>query len=499
MAILQWRNDADGFAFINSWEFDSTERAALTALVQPLVPGVVATVAGVVPDPLILTAVAVAASGYAAVGKLDTYGLCGGMAYAALDHWHARVPLPRGAHRNDQPQRTAPAPAAIRASLWERLLDSLTHGDVLRRTIEWSIFLNQVPTWFGGGAEGLKARTIPEWDTVRRHIDAGRPWPIGLIYTNRSVWSQHQVLVYGYENTGVSQGKLYVYDSNAPSQFADESHSEITLDFRGTTLVATSPSDTAGVDSLAGFFCSNYSPATPLGRAKEYGEFLAWVRDRRTFMVTDGARMQVAGAGEFSALGGVTANVRSTAVTLLAHHTRPRDGACFRERSSAPVYLFAGGMPFWIPDQVWMQRFGGFGQVRIVPDGAIAAFQKVPDEGTLLREWSSPKVWRMMNGFRRWVTTPAELAKWGGMPSVRVVPDDGLKPIPVGQPLPTPSANECAALRATIARLNSDIPRLEASLENLEGRALAGAKVRLQNARVARSTALARAAALQCP
>ena len=105
----------------------------------------------------------------------------------------------------------------------------------------------------------------------------------------------------------------------------------------------------------------------------------------------------------------------------------------------------------------------------------------------------------MMNGFRRWVTTPAELAKWGGMPSVRVVPDDGLKPIPVGQPLPTPSANECAALRATIARLNSDIPRLEASLENLEGRALAGAKVRLQNARVARSTALARAAALQCP
>ena len=497
MPVLAWRNDADGFAFDNNWTFDTAERAALTGLAQPLVPAVVATVAAIIPDPIVLTAVAVAASTYTAFGPLSNYGLCGGMAYSALDHWHVRLPIARGANSGDQPARTAVAPTAIRNVLWARLLDSLGSGGVLQRTLEWSVLLNQVPAWFGGGAQGLRNRTLQEWTLVRSHIDAGRPWPIGLVYSGRDVWDQHQILVYGYENTGANQGKLFVCDSNAPSQFGSTGHSEVTLDFRGPTLVATSPSDFG--DMLAGFFCSNYFPSTPVGMAKEFGEFLRWTGDGRTWMVTDGARMPVANPAELAALGGTAANVCKTSSGFSAQNVRPRDGACFREISAAPVFVYAGGAPFWIPDPVWMERFGGFGQVRIAPANTIAAFIGLPDEGTLLREWSDPKVWRIMAGVRRWVTTPTELGKWGGFPSVRVVPDGALAPIPIGQPLPTPNPNECATLKTRITQLDAQIAQLQIAIDNLDGRPLAAARARLIAAQGARATAQARANLLQCP
>jgi hypothetical protein len=298
--------------------------------------------------------------------------------------------------------------------------------------------LNQIPKELGGGAEGLKNKTLREWDKLRSHIDSGRPWPIGLIMTNRDVWDQHQILVYGYENLGADRGKLFIYENNIPSQFGDNTHRELPLDFRGPTLVAPAPSGSAG--TLAGFFCSNYFSDRPVGMAKSYGEFLTWTGDARTWMVTDGARMPVANATELAALGGTAASVRPTGANFAVSNVRPRDGALFRERSAAPVFLYAGGAPFWIPDPMWLDRFGGFGQVRVVPDNTIAAFAGLPDEGTLLREWSDARVWLMMGGVRRWVRTPDELAKWGGFPSVRVVPDGALAGITEGQPLPVQAA-----------------------------------------------------------
>jgi hypothetical protein len=439
MAVLAWRNDADGFAFVNSWTFDAGERAALTALAQPLIPPVLGTIAAVlpVPDPILwtaITAAVTAAAQYPAAGPLPSYGLCGGMAYCALDHWNARVPIARGAHGNDQPARTAPAPTAVRNALWQRLLDSLGPGGVLQKTIEWSILLNQVRAWMGGGGAALRNRTRQEWDRVRGHIDAGQAWPIGLVCTGRDVWFQHQVLVYGYENTGPDRGKLFVYENNSPSQFGSTHHHEIALDFSGPTLTGAPPS---GSGMLAGFFCSNYFAAPPVGMAKRYGEFLSWTGDARTWMVTDGVRMPIAGAAELSALGGTPADVRPTGSPFdPAVRVRPRDGALLRERSAAPVFLYAGGAPFHIPDPAWLARFGGFGQVRVVPDNTLAAFAGLPDEGTLLREWSDARVWRIMNGVRRWIRTPGELDNWGGFPSVRVVPDGALAGIAEGLPLP---------------------------------------------------------------
>ena len=431
MPILAWRNDADGFAFENSWTLDPIETNGLTAIAQPVVWSAVATIAAVLPfpDPILLTALGVAAN--IAIGRISPtveMGLCGGMAYASLDYWHARAPLPRGAHVGDQPMRVQPSGVLLRDFIWVRLIDSLRQGGALQRTLEWSLLLNQVPSPIGG-AGALRTRTVLEWNRVKGSIDAGFPCPIGLIYTGRDVWYQHQILVYGYEDPGNGTGTMYVYDSNTPKQYGDTSHSIVTLDFTGASLVATTPSD-ATTGTLAGFFCTEYIRVPPpRGLATSFGQFVSWPGDSTSYMTACGARMPISGAAELGALGGSAGDVRST-VAMTSGFARPRDNALFRERSSAPVFLYEGGSPFYVPDPTWLGRFGGWGAVRVVPDGSLAAFVGVPDDGTLLKEWSAPEVFRMIDGKRRWVTDPTELAGFGGFQSVRVVPDGALAGVP---------------------------------------------------------------------
>jgi len=147
-----------------------------------------------------------------------------------------------------------------------------------------------------------------------------------------------------------------------------------------------------------------------------------------------------------------------------------------------------------------MGRFGGFERVRVVPDGSLAAFNGLPDEGTLLREWSDPKIWRVTNGVRRWVTTPTELNRWGGFGSVRVVPDGALAAIVQGQPLPTPNVtNECPTLTTRITQLTAEIAQIQATINTLDDKRLVQAGLRLQNAQRDLATARARSALLQCP
>ena len=438
MPTLAWRSDVDGFAFANSWSFDAAERTALANLASAAAPAAVAAVSLLIPEPITATILAAsltaATQTYLVLGPSPAIGLCGGMAYTSLDYWRSRAPLPRGAHSGDQPARTSPSATTLRDRIWLRLIDSLTWGGVLQRTLEWSLLLNQVPAFLGGGAGRLLRDTRTEWATLKAHIDAGRPWPIGLIYSGRSVWDQHQILAYGYEDHGDGTGQLSVYDSNAPHQVADPFDSLITLDFRGSTLAATSPSD--GSDMLMGFFCSNYAfVSPPPGLATGYGQFLRWTDDPRTFMVTEGSRLPVADVAELAALGATPADVRMTG-TVLPGSLRPRDGALLRERSAAPVFLFAGGGRFQIPDPNWLLRFGGWEAVRVVPDGTLAAFSALPSAGTLLREWSDARVYVVESGQRRWVRSGAGLAPFGGAAAIRVVPDGALVVIPEGTPIP---------------------------------------------------------------
>ena len=224
---------------------------------------------------------------------------------------------------------------------------------------------------------------------MKSTIDSGRVCPIGLVYNGRDVWDQHQILVYGYEDTNDGKGTLFVYDSNSPHQYGDTRHDTVTLDFTGSKLVATTPSDFG--TTLAGFFVSKYTQAAPpAGLAPSFGQFLSFTGDLRTWFCAYGSRMPAAAPTEVAILGGNAASVLATGTTFVAKiATRPRDGALLREHSSAPVYLYQGGAPFFVPNPTVLGSFGGWPAVRVVPDFGLAGFAASPaDDGTLLR--SSP-------------------------------------------------------------------------------------------------------------
>lgn len=105
-----------------------------------------------------------------------------------------------------------------------------------------------------------------------------------------------------------------------------------------------------------------------------------------------------------------------------------------------------------------------------------------------------------MSGQRRWVTSPAELAKYGGFPTVRLVPDGALNSIPVGPPLPEPNPGECQTLRKQIADLTTLIATLTNRLDRVDDpRKEAGIKSEILNAEQQRDLATSRASILQCP
>lgn len=441
MQTLSWRTSSDGFAFSNSWELDSTERSVLTGLAPGVVAPVVASVVGpLVLDPISTTALTAtltaAAQGYLQLGPPPDLALCGGMTYLSLDYWLARAALPRGAHESDRPNRTEGAvPFQLRDLLWARLLNSLQSGGALRRTLEWSLLLNQIPKELGGGAQRLLANSKNEWTVLKAKVDSGQPCPIVLIYSERNVWKQHHILVYGYEeDNGNGIATVQIYDCNKPHQFDWLFHYMIELNFRGDVLKTSEA-------NLAGFFCSDYrfvSPPTNL--AAQYGQFVSFSNDPQTFMSAHGALLPVADESELQALGTAAAVVRATRAPVpspdLRRQLRPRDGALLRERSSPSVYLYAGGAPFHVPDPTRLERFGGEGAVRVVPDGSLSSFVRLPDDGTLLREWSDSKVFVLENGKRRWIRTADGLSRRGGVLSVRTIPDGALVGIPEGDALP---------------------------------------------------------------
>jgi hypothetical protein len=274
MSRTKFRPETDGYAFTNSWTFDSTEIATLTQLVTDAV-GVIE----VVLSPFIAAAlgpVIAAEAGVpfigpwlvyetikkandaivnAIVGAIDAkpYGLCGGMAFSSLDYFLKGWIVPRGNGTNDQPQRTSPTGTALRNYIWNRLIKSIE--DNVGTFLQWMAVLH----FDGGpGATWLKDQSHAQLATLKARIDAGTPVTLGLIGTTWNPMDNHQVLCYGYQNNGDGTTTLFLYDNNAPGV-----ESTTRLDFGGSVLHATESCSSAARGPLRGFFCTHYTPQTP--------------------------------------------------------------------------------------------------------------------------------------------------------------------------------------------------------------------------------------------
>ena len=129
-------------------------------------------------------------------------GLCGGMAYAALDYYHAGAPIPG---------QTEPPPqdSALGRYLIERQLASNTASLVL-----------QVVRWTLRDAQRLQAKMLAsELPSLRSHLQQGIPVVLVLIRAHalREVTHNPQVVAYGYdEDADGGRMTVQVYDPNWP-------------------------------------------------------------------------------------------------------------------------------------------------------------------------------------------------------------------------------------------------------------------------------------------
>jgi hypothetical protein len=217
----------DGFAFANDW---------------PPAPGI-----------SLLTPVGKIGIGNAAAG------LCGGMVFAALDYWHARLTPPVQRPEPGSPLyrflvrrliKSWHIPGGVaRYYGWMNLPDGDSHLDLLGRRL-----LSE---------RGISSRTVAaQWPRLRASLDRGTPAALGLVAvasTNPArLRHNHQALAFGYTIAG-SEVTVRVYD---PNSGPDDG---VGIRFDTSSPVPARPlRHNLKLDwPVRGFFVTQYSPVVP--------------------------------------------------------------------------------------------------------------------------------------------------------------------------------------------------------------------------------------------
>jgi hypothetical protein len=150
-----------------------------------------------------------------------SFGLCGGMATAALDYFLSCISIPS----------TTTIPVAgnpLFKYLLARQLDSLgtpTFG-MVSKFLSWTNLPDTRPSGAlpilvpgAGLVPGLQELTVPEFRATAASVAAGHPVVLGLIYVGPgavNIWHNHQVLAYGTAAVSPTVTNLRIYDPNDP-------------------------------------------------------------------------------------------------------------------------------------------------------------------------------------------------------------------------------------------------------------------------------------------
>ncbi|GEA86507.1 hypothetical protein [Cellulomonas cellasea] len=185
------------------------------------------------------------------VGDVAVCGLCGGMAFAALDHWYAGVPVPAADPSAPVPDDVPPDGHPLTEHLRARTDDSFRVPSAARFA-EWSAHPDHA-TWLYEGVD--RWCTEGELPRLVAELRAGRPVPLGLVRARSlaEAGENHQVVAYGFEHDrATGRTTVLVHDSAAP----------------GVEVHLTSERDEVGWTSSVGgrwrgFFVQDYTPRTP--------------------------------------------------------------------------------------------------------------------------------------------------------------------------------------------------------------------------------------------
>jgi hypothetical protein len=228
MAVEGFLPSRHGFAFDNAWP------------VQPAV---------VLPTPF----------GDIGIGNAGG-GLCGGMAFAALDYWLAgRAP------GSERPSTGDP----LYRYIVNRLIDSWHVPAGVAQYYQWMSLPDgdNVIKLFGRqviAERGLGWRTVRvQWPQIRKDLDRGLPVPIGVVTVAsknpKDLALNHQVLALGYRADG-SHVTVRVYDPNRGRR------DDIIIRMDTSTpakAVAFDHNLGLGQRPVRGFFRAAYTPREP--------------------------------------------------------------------------------------------------------------------------------------------------------------------------------------------------------------------------------------------
>ena len=174
-------------------------------------------------------------------GPAETGGLCGGMAYSALDYFNAKMTIPQQSYR---PEENTP----LQSYIYSREETSLENN--ASTWASWAI------NPLGVDNTAILANTFAQQvGLVVASVNQGIPIPLGLDGTNGT--GSHQVLAVGY-NVDANQNdtQIFLYDPNHPGEM-------VTLVFDTTAQVFTI-AEYPLQDQWVGFFAdTNYSAQTP--------------------------------------------------------------------------------------------------------------------------------------------------------------------------------------------------------------------------------------------
>lgn len=207
------------------------------------------------------------------------YGLCGGMSAAASDYFLCGRTLPQsasasaGAEKSGAvfaaaaPAAAAPAAPPVRSQLYRylfrRAMDSFRMGESVLRFAQWMALGED-------GPNGTQSLTKMEVEKLRAALDAQRLVPLGLVIAqgrtfkeiSHEVWTNHQVLAYGYTQNGDGSLDVRVYDPNTPGR--DDVYIHITPTADG---VQCQPVNLRVYPPrIRGLFLMPYDPVEPPGR-----------------------------------------------------------------------------------------------------------------------------------------------------------------------------------------------------------------------------------------
>ncbi|MBC7772442.1 MAG: peptidoglycan-binding protein [Pyrinomonadaceae bacterium] len=177
-------------------------------------------------------------------------GLCGGMAYAALDYFNSCVPLPT----------TAISPALPGDPLFRHLATRQVESVIAGRSFEKYLGWTLRPDTSIAVIDGVQELTAREFTGLRAVLSAGNTAVLGLIKATSNPTEHHQVLAYAISPVSATVFNVHIYDSNFPGR--DDVVIEVTLASatRVTSrhLVGGSP-----LRAVRGFFMTPYAPRVP--------------------------------------------------------------------------------------------------------------------------------------------------------------------------------------------------------------------------------------------